>query len=109
MNDTVKFGGMGEWFIPSLLKSENRRNVIHQFESDFLLKCILNTQMEVVRMDEETALKAAGCKSFGGSIPFASANGEFRRDRWSLFVWKTKTRVMMGLFRLQNSPQICGD
>ena len=29
--------------------------------------------MEVVRMDEETALKAAGCKSFGGSIPFASA------------------------------------
>ena len=65
--------------------------------------------MEVVRMDEETALKAAGCKSFGGSIPFASANGEFRRDRWSLFVWKTKTRVMMGLFRLQNSPQICGD
>ena len=31
-------GGMGEWFIPSLLKSENRRNMIHQFESDFLLK-----------------------------------------------------------------------
>lgn len=32
---------MGEWFIPSLLKSENRSNMIHQFESDFLLywKC----------------------------------------------------------------------
>jgi len=24
-------------------------------------------------MDEDTALKAAGCKSFGGSIPSASA------------------------------------
>ncbi len=31
--------------------------------------------MEVVRMDEETVLKTVGCNSFGGSIPFASANG----------------------------------
>jgi hypothetical protein len=28
---------MGEWFIPSVLKTENRSNMIHQFESDFLL------------------------------------------------------------------------
>ena len=34
----------------------------------------LGTQnTEVVRMDEDTALKAAGCKRLGGSIPFASA------------------------------------
>ena len=29
--------------------------------------------MEGARMDEDTALKAAGCKSFGGSIPPPSA------------------------------------
>ena len=28
---------------------------------------------EGARMDEDTALKAAGCKSFGGSIPSSSA------------------------------------
>ena len=32
--------------------------------------------MEVVRMDEDTALKAAGWQRFGGSIPFASATGD---------------------------------
>ena len=32
---------------------------------------IINT--EGARMDEDTALKAAGCKSFGGSIPSSSA------------------------------------
>ena len=32
--------------------------------------------MEVVRMDEELVLKTSGCKRFGGSIPFASANGK---------------------------------
>ena len=29
--------------------------------------------MEGVRMDEDTALKAAGCKRLGGSIPSSSA------------------------------------
>ena len=31
-------------------------------------------QPEGVRMDEDTALKAAGSKGFGGSIPSSSAN-----------------------------------
>ena len=33
-------------------------------------------QPEGVRMDEDTALKAAGPKGFGGSIPSSSATGE---------------------------------
>ena len=33
-------------------------------------------QLEGVRMDEDTALKAAGSKGFGGSIPSSSATGE---------------------------------
>ena len=33
-------------------------------------------QPEGVRMDEDTALKAAGSKGFGGSIPSSSATGE---------------------------------
>ena len=32
--------------------------------------------MERVRMDEDTDLKSAGCKSFGGSIPFLSAKSQ---------------------------------
>ena len=66
--------------------------------------------MEVVRMDEEAVLKTVGRGNLiWGFDSLRFRAGEFRWDRWSLFVWKTKTRVMTGLFRLQNSPQICGD
>ena len=41
-------------------------------------KIILNcTNKERVRMDEDTDLKSAGLKGFGGSIPFFSANLEY--------------------------------
>ena len=38
---------------------------------------------EGARMDEDTALKAAGCKSFGGSIPSSSAKKQImvKKDR----------------------------
>ena len=34
---------------------------------------LVQINTEGARMDEDTALKAAGCKSFGGSIPSSSA------------------------------------
>ena len=40
---------------------------------------------EEVRMDEDTALKAAGCERLGGSIPSSSAKKQkYEKERWFL-------------------------
>lgn len=47
-------------------------------------------KLEDARMDEDTALKAAGCKSFGGSIPSSSAENLFHNS--SLTQWNRVLR-----------------
>ena len=59
--------------------------------------------MERVRMDEDTDLKSAGCKSFGGSIPFLSAESQekfltFLFDSYFYFSYLFKKLYYMSRF-----------